>query len=89
MRKLNLRGMALVALGFAAGAVSEEGYPTKPVRILIGFPPASTPDIVTRIVADKMGEALGQTMLVENRPGARRSSSRPSQRSHRSSDQAS
>ena len=45
-------------------------FPVKPVKIIIGFAPSTTADVVTRIVATKMGEDLGQTVIVENRPGA-------------------
>ena len=51
-----------------AGAAS--GYPDKPVRLMIGFPAGSATDIASRILANKMGEFLGQSVLVENRPGA-------------------
>ena len=49
---------ALCALSLFCGAVGAQVYPAKAIRIIIGFPPGSTPDIVTRIVADKMGEDL-------------------------------
>ena len=45
-------------------------YPTRPVHIIVGFPAASGPDIITRLVAQRLSERLGQQFIVENRPGA-------------------
>ncbi len=45
-------------------------YPTKPIRLIIGFPPGGSNDIVARIVAPKLGELLGVQVIVENRAGA-------------------
>jgi tripartite-type tricarboxylate transporter receptor subunit TctC len=46
------------------------GWPTQPVKLVVGFPPGSTPDMSARILGDAMGKAWGQTIVVENKPGA-------------------
>jgi tripartite-type tricarboxylate transporter receptor subunit TctC len=63
--------MAVLALSLAQLSVAEaQDWPNKPVRILIGFGAGGGTDVVTRIVADKLSEVLGQQLVVENRPGA-------------------
>jgi tripartite-type tricarboxylate transporter receptor subunit TctC len=47
-----------------------QGYPAKPVRILVGFSAGSTTDLIARVLATKMGEGIGQPVVVDNRPGA-------------------
>jgi tripartite-type tricarboxylate transporter receptor subunit TctC len=59
-----------VALLFAAGACAAQGYPVKPIRFLIGFPPGGTNDILARALAPKLSEYLGQPVVIENRGGA-------------------
>jgi tripartite-type tricarboxylate transporter receptor subunit TctC len=49
---------------------AEPAWPTKPLRVLVGFPAGSTPDLVARTIAEPMSKALGQPVVVENRPGA-------------------
>ena len=45
-------------------------WPEKPLRMLVGFPPGSTPDLVARSISEEVGKALGQTIVVDNKPGA-------------------
>ena len=59
----------LAALAASAGA-SAQGYPDRPVRMLIAFPAGGTIDTLGRILAQKLTEAWGQNVLVENRAGA-------------------
>ena len=75
------RGFVLLALAAATGtafaqktaapaANAAANWPTKTVRMLVGFPAGSTPDLVARTIAEPLSKALGQPVIVENKPGA-------------------
>ncbi|CAB5513749.1 hypothetical protein LMG26857_03029 [Achromobacter anxifer] len=64
-----LAAMALVLGGAAAGAAEPQPYPDKLVRIIAPTAPGSAPDIIARLVADRLGRQWGHQVIVENRPG--------------------
>ncbi len=53
-----------------AGICAAQSYPTKPIRFLVGFPPGGTSDILARTIGQKLSDAVGQQVVIENRPGA-------------------
>jgi tripartite-type tricarboxylate transporter receptor subunit TctC len=61
-----LVGMLLLC----AGVASAQPYPAKPIRFIVSFPPGGSSDLIARAIAPRMGERLGQPVVVENRPGA-------------------
>ena len=74
-----MRISALLAAAIAAGvalvvapgaAIAQSNYPNKPIRLIVGFAPGGSTDIVARIVAQRLTERLGQTVIVDNRAGA-------------------
>jgi tripartite-type tricarboxylate transporter receptor subunit TctC len=62
--------LAMLCVPALAGAADAQPFPAKPLRILVGFPAGSTPDVVTRTVSEKMTQDLGRQIVIENRPGA-------------------
>jgi tripartite-type tricarboxylate transporter receptor subunit TctC len=64
------RFLLLLALLAAAPCVPAQGYPTRPVRLIVPYPPGGSTDFVAREVAQKLSEAWGQQMIIDNRPGA-------------------
>ncbi len=66
-----MKRRALVALSaaFAAGSVLAQAYPSRPVKLQVPFAPGGTTDIVARTIADSLGKALGQSVVIENKAG--------------------
>src|SRR6266508_4107836 len=71
MRALLRLSLAVMALAVLAPAVlSQQAFPTHPIRLIVPYPAGGATDVVARIVAEKMSEELGQQIHVDNRPGA-------------------
>lgn len=62
--------IATLAVGAQRPSLAEETYPARPIRLVVGFAAGSSGDVAARIVSHKLGDLLGQTVIVENRPGA-------------------
>jgi tripartite-type tricarboxylate transporter receptor subunit TctC len=68
---LRLAGAAIaVAAGIASSPSAQAAYPDRPIQLLLSFPPAGATDVLARAVGQEMGKALGQSIVVENKPGA-------------------
>jgi len=63
-----LSTMAIIATG--APAIAQDNYPTRPVKLIVAYPPGGSSDLMARIVAAKFTDLWGQQVLVENKPGA-------------------
>src|ERR1051326_6952545 len=70
MNRTKIRAIAAIAMAaLIAAAAHAQQYPTRPIRWIVPVPAGATTDIVTRLVAQKMNEAWGQQVVVDNRPG--------------------
>jgi len=71
MLRITLRVVAIVLMGVVpAGAARAQAYPAKPIRLIVPFTPGGSQDVIGRLFAQKVGEALGQQIVVENKAGA-------------------
>jgi tripartite-type tricarboxylate transporter receptor subunit TctC len=69
-QKFWLAPLAAAAIGIAAAAAAAEQYPTKPIRMVVPFPPGAASDFLARTVGQKLYELYGQQVIIDNRPGA-------------------
>jgi tripartite-type tricarboxylate transporter receptor subunit TctC len=68
--KLRTIFLACACAALAAGTAAAQDYPSKPIRMVVGFPPGGGTDVVARIITPRLSELLGQSVVIENRPGA-------------------
>ncbi len=61
--------VATALLGLSGASAAQDAYPTRPVRIIVGFAVGSANDLIARMIAPKLGESLGQPVIVENKTG--------------------
>jgi tripartite-type tricarboxylate transporter receptor subunit TctC len=70
MRRLFVLALTLALAASAPAAHAQPAWPTKPIRILVGYAPGGSTDVTARIIAQALSERLGQPVIIENRPGA-------------------
>ena len=70
IRAVILALLAPACIGVTAVHAATADFPNRPIRIVVGFTPGGQPDITARLIGPKLTEALGQQVIVDNRPGA-------------------
>ena len=66
---MNRRHWIALVLATAAGSAAAQAYPNKVIKLQVPFAPGGTTDIIARVIADPLGKALGQSVIVENKAG--------------------
>jgi len=66
---MRFAGIAVALLACLGTAYADDAYPLRPVRIIVGFGPGASADVAARVLAQRMGQTLGQQFIVEDRPG--------------------
>ena len=70
-RRSLLIALALVAGGLPALALAQaDAWPSRPVKIIVGYPPGGATDVAARLLASELSKSLGQQFVIENKPGA-------------------
>jgi tripartite-type tricarboxylate transporter receptor subunit TctC len=66
----SLAGASLVGVPALAPSAFAQAWPSRPIRLIVPFPPGSSPDVIARVVAEPLAQALGQPVVIDNKPGA-------------------
>jgi tripartite-type tricarboxylate transporter receptor subunit TctC len=70
LRIVRLCAIAAALVGAVAAALAQSSYPDRPIRLVVAFPPGGATDTLARQITQELGEALGQSVVIENKPGA-------------------
>jgi tripartite-type tricarboxylate transporter receptor subunit TctC len=68
--KSAILGIGIVLANFAVATAHAQDYPSRPIRVVVGFGPGAVADVILRVLVNRMSQTLGQQLVVENRPGA-------------------